>query len=318
MNAYIITIGDELLIGQVVDTNSAWLGKNLNEYGIDVTGRIAVGDDLNEIIQALNHAMQKASLILITGGLGPTKDDITKTAIAQYFGVDMVFSEPTYEKIVKFFQRINRPMSDSHRTQCFMPANAELLTNRMGTAPGMMFKKDGKTIISMPGVPYEMQAIMNDEVFPMIKQREGQGFVYHRTIMTAGKGETELEDSISEIVASMPEYIKIAYLPSLGSVRLRLTGRGTDGPRVKQEVDRYCDEIARNLGWVVFATEDTTMVAYLLNLFTSKKLTLGTAESCTGGYLAHQITSIPSASNYYKGSVISYSNDIKTDVLHVR
>jgi nicotinamide-nucleotide amidase len=313
--AYLITVGDELLIGQVIDTNSAWLGQKLNEHGLEVVGKLAVGDKKEQIVQAIATGFNLADLVLMTGGLGPTKDDITKLGICQFFGVEMVFSESTYNNIVTFFKKLNRPLSESHKKQCYMPSNASLLNNKMGTAPGMLFHYNNKLLISMPGVPYEMKSIMEDEVFHLLANSEQS--IVHKTLMTSGKGETEIEDKIAHIVDMFPSHIKIAYLPSLGVVRLRLTGKSNHKKTLADEVEHFALKIKNELGGIVYADEDINLESYLLKLFNQKKLTLSTAESCTGGFLAHRITSIPSSSSYYKGSIISYSNEIKISHLHV-
>ena len=224
--AVILTIGDELLIGQTVDTNSAWMGEKLSELGIEIVEKIAISDTEEGIISGLDRALEKGNIILITGGLGPTKDDITKKVMAEYFGMGMRFDEPTYERIKGLFARWGRSTTEAHREQCYMPDGATLLKNKMGTAPGMLFEHEGKKLVSMPGVPYEMKYIMENSVLPMIKETFNHQAIFHHTILTAGDGESRIASRIQHVIDQFPDYISIAYLPSLGSVRLRLTGVG--------------------------------------------------------------------------------------------
>jgi nicotinamide-nucleotide amidase len=318
LKAIILTVGDEILIGQVVDTNSAWMGNQLSDLGIKVLEILSVSDELSAIKDALAYSLNKADLVLMTGGLGPTKDDITKVAISQYYGVEMKFSEETYERIVKIFEKFGKKLSPSHMDQCNMPNNATLLKNKLGTAPGMLFKSDGKLLVSMPGVPFEMKSIFTEELTPILKNLTGETNIIHQTIMTAGEGESFIADTIEPLLADMPSFIKLAYLPTLGAVRLRLSGINEDRDNLQKQIDKYTDIICHKLGSLVVCKGDVLYEKNLMNLFTSKNLTLSTAESCTGGYLAHKITSIPGSSAYFLGSVVSYSNDMKKNILHVK
>ena len=318
MKAIIITVGDEILIGQVIDTNSAWLGQRMNEIGVDVIEKIAVGDDHSQIIESISNAFSKADLILMTGGLGPTKDDITKHAIAEYFNVGLTFSQQTYDRMVKMFERFNRPVTQSLKDQCYLPSNATLLKNKMGTAPGMLIEKDNKILVSMPGVPYEMQSIVSDELLPTLKEKIADVFILHSTIMTAGEGETVLADKILPKLTDLPDYIKLAYLPSLGSVRLRLTGKHNDEQKLQSALNNYTKIIVDELGELVYGFNDETLESHLLKICKEKNITVSTAESCTGGYLAHKLTSVPGSSVYFAGSIVSYANEIKTNVLKVK
>lgn len=318
MKAIIITIGDEILIGQIVDTNSAWLGQKMNEIGIDIIEKIAIGDDHSLILKSIDYAFENADLILMTGGLGPTKDDITKHAIAEYFNVGLTFSQPTYDRIVKLFERFNRPVTKSLEEQCYLPSNATLLKNKMGTAPGMLFQKGEKLLIAMPGVPYEMQSIVSDELIPILQQKNTSDSILHSTIMTAGEGETVLADKILPKLTQLPDHIKLAYLPSLGSVRLRLTGKSGDKEILQQELNHFTKVIVDELGDLVYGFNDESLEAHILRICVEKNITLSTAESCTGGYLAHKLTSIPGSSAYFMGSIVSYANEIKTNVLKVK
>jgi nicotinamide-nucleotide amidase len=318
MNAILLTVGDEILIGQVVDTNSAWMGNQLNSIGVQVTEILSVSDDLDAIKDALGYALDKSDVVLMTGGLGPTKDDITKVAIADFFDVGTEFSQETYEKIVKIFQRFGRTMSEVHKTQCYMPQNAILIENKMGTAPGMQFEYGKKLLFSMPGVPHEMKSIMSDSVLAIISARMPSDLhIYHKTIMTSGEGESFIADRIEPLLDKMPSYIKLAYLPALGHVRLRLTGKYVDKIALHNEVDHFTNIIVRELGSIVYGYDNLLIESHIKDLFIHKGLTLSTAESCTGGYIAHLITSIPGSSAYFQGSILSYSNEIKKSLLGV-
>jgi nicotinamide-nucleotide amidase len=319
MNAIIITVGDEILIGQVIDTNSAWIGSTFNNYGIDIKEILSVSDDLESIENAIRSSLKKADIVVMTGGLGPTKDDITKVAICNYFKVGNTFSQVTYDRIEKIFAKFGRPMKESHKDQCFMPDNATLLMNDMGTAPGMLFIEDAKILVSLPGVPFEMKHLITDRFLPYIKENYTlESKIYHKTIMTAGEGESFIADRIAHLIADMPEYIKMAYLPSLGSVRLRLTAKHTDEILIKNKVDHYAQLICQELGSLVFGFDDQSLEETLLKIFTEKGLTLTTAESCTGGYLAHRLTSISGSSAYFLGSTVTYSNEMKMNLLKVK
>ena len=318
MNAIIITIGDELLIGQVIDTNSAWLGTQLNDVGVQVVERLSIGDDHDAIIKALKDASDKAKLILITGGLGPTKDDITKKAIADFLGDQMEFHEPTWNRIQSLFARWGRSTTDEHKEQCFMPSRAELLPNKMGTAPGMLFHHQENMIISMPGVPYEMKYIMENSVLPMVTSMNASQVIIHRTIRTIGEGESRLAFKINDIVESLPPHIKVAFLPSLGQVRIRLTGKGNNKTSLEKEVNYFVGLISKRLEGFVFGYDQDTIEEVIGKLAKSKGIMLGLAESCTGGSISQRIISVSGASSYYSGCIVSYSNEVKQSVLCVQ
>lgn len=318
MNATIVTVGDEILIGQVVDTNSAWLGSQLVSLGIDVAEIRSISDKEEPILEAIGTAFQQSDLVFMTGGLGPTKDDITKKAIAKYFNASMVFHEPTFEVIKAMFIRFNRSMSESHMEQCYMPDNAVILPNNMGTAPGMLFHQGEKMLFSMPGVPFEMKAIFEDNIKEILIQKTGNtAFIHHRTLMTVGQGETALADKIQYIVDTFPPQISMAYLPSLGSVRLRITGKSTS-PSIKEEVEHYASLVEKEVDYYVYGYDNETLEDAVKRMIDQKKWTLATAESCTGGYLAHRLTSIPGSSSYFQGSIVSYSNTVKQNLLGVK
>jgi len=316
--AAIITIGDELLIGQTIDTNSAWIAKKLNELGIDVLRRVAVGDTRHAITEALDEELSKADLILITGGLGPTSDDITKPLLCEYFGGKLKVDERVLAHLKDIFSKRNRPIIERNMKQAEVPDNCTVLFNRMGTAPGMLFLKDGKTIISMPGVPFEMMAIMEDEVLPRLRSEMKSDALVHRTIFTAGEGESFIAEKIIDLEEALPPFIKLAYLPDAGMVRLRLTGRSRDKEKLEAELNRQQQLFAERLGRIVVALEDIPLEEILGNSVKEKGKTIGLAESCTGGFIGHHITNIDGASAYFKGSVVSYDNDVKENILGVR
>lgn len=318
MKVYILTIGDEILIGQIVDTNSAWMGQQLNKVGASVVGITTLSDEREVILGGLELALSKADIVLITGGLGPTKDDITKKTIADYFGDEMVFHEETYQRIVKIFERFGRDTTPAHKEQSYMPSNATILNNNMGTAPGMWFDTNGKVVVSMPGVPREMKYLMEYEVIPkLINQFQSIPFL-HRTLLTIGEGESRIARRIEPFVENLPSNIKIAYLPGLGQVRLRLSGTGPDEAALKQQLDRYMSEMAEIVAEFAFGYDEDNIQSVVGRLLKEKGLTLSTAESCTGGYVAHMITGIPGSSAYFKGSVVAYDNAVKVNQLKVQ
>lgn len=315
--AVILTIGDELLIGQTVDTNSAWMGEKLSEIGIDIVEKIAISDSKLGIESALDRAMEKAEIVLLTGGLGPTKDDITKKVMANYFGMGMRFDEPTYERIKRLFERWGRPTTEAHKEQCFMPDGARILENKMGTAPGMLFEQQGKTLISMPGVPYEMKYIMEHSVLPMLTENFTQQKIVHYTILTAGEGETRIADKIESVLDDFPENISIAYLPNLGSVKLRLTAKGEDEEKLRKQVEKFAFRIEDILGDLVYGYGKETLSEVVGKIAKEKGLKIGTAESCTGGTVSSKIVQSAGSSAYFQGSVTAYSNELKCKILGV-
>lgn len=317
MEVSIITVGDELLIGQVIDTNSAWMGGQLEERGFKIKEILSISDHADAIIEALDRSFKHSDILLMTGGLGPTKDDITKKTIADYFEDDMYFDEATFNRIQRLFTKLGRTPLEAHRLQCYMPKKASILRNSMGTAPGMLFKNGKKILVSMPGVPYEMKAIMNEEVLPLLEREYIQGARYKRTIRTIGNGESQIAEKIADILERFPDYISIAYLPGMGQVRLRISGSGSDLEQLKVEVESYVTEISEVLGDLVFGYDEDTIESVIGNILTDKKLKIAFAESCTGGYLSHRVTSIPGSSQYLEGSFVTYSYDLKERLLDV-
>ena len=316
--ATIITIGDELLIGQVIDTNSSWIAQELNKMGIMVKHRLAVGDTWDDIWQALDAESKQASLILITGGLGPTADDITKQLLCEYFGGKMVVHQPTLEQITHIFETVlKRPMIERNTKQAEVPDTCTVLKNERGTAPGMLFKKEGKIFISLPGVPHEMKWLMTHKVLPLLPELFKTGFIEHRTLLTAGIGESFLAEMIQDIEESLPPHIKLAYLPNYGMVRLRLTAFGFDKTALEQDINHLFGKLKEKVKEFLVIDEDIPMELAVGKLLKQKGKTVATAESCTGGYIAHLITSHPGSSAYFTGSVVSYDNAIKERILHV-
>lgn len=317
MNAEIITIGDEILIGQIIDTNSSWLGQILSGAGIQVVHRTSVSDQAFAIKKALDQAAVRADIIIMTGGLGPTKDDVTKSTLAEYFNSKLIMNQELLDWVTQIFQRRNLPMIESNMLQAMVPDSCEILFNKNGTAPGMWFQKNGKVYISMPGVPFEMKTIFEEQALPKLKQTFELPFIVHRTIQTCSIGESFLAKRIAHWENNLPAHIKLAYLPSVGQVRLRLSGSGNDGKSLRDEMQELIDHLYKLIGEYIFGEEDDSLPAVVGRILKQRKKTVSTAESCTGGFLAHQITSVSGSSAYYTGSIISYDNRVKTNELGV-
>lgn len=317
MNIRIITIGDEILLGQIVDTNATWMAEAVRAIGGRVVSKHTVQDEEVDIRKAIKQGFEEADVLLMTGGLGPTRDDVTKKAIAAFYEVGFVFSQETHDRIARMFEKFGRPMLDAHRQQCLMPQNAELLTNKMGSAPAMWFESGQGVLVSMPGVPYEMKYLMEHEVLPKLKDHFHPQPVSYRTIQTAGKGESQLAEQLEFFENNLPEGISLAYLPRLGRVRLRLTANAGSEEEQRAKLASTGDEMISLLGTDVFGEGTSSLPEALGELLSAKHLHITTAESCTGGYLAHLITSIPGASEYYEGGQITYSNRLKMEELGV-
>jgi len=317
MLAEIITIGDEILIGQIVDTNSAWIAKEFNTLGIKIRQITSVSDTAEQIKDAVNKAMKANDIILITGGLGPTKDDITKQTLCDLFNTSLVFDSIAYDNLVSIFSKKGYPILESNKQQAFLPQSCIPLYNTCGTAPGMLFNVDNKLIVSMPGVPYEMKTMMQLDVIPRLKSKFQFPVIVHRTLQTAGVGESFISEKLVKIEAALPEHIKLAYLPSLGIVRLRLTGIGKNEKLLQEEIDMYTSNIKDELGVVVFAEGDISLAACVCSILKEKKQTITLAESCTGGYVSSLIVQIPGCSEYFMGSTIAYSYEAKEMELDV-
>lgn len=317
MLAEIITIGDEILIGQIVDTNSAWMAAELNKIGVKVKQITSISDEAQHIVKALEEAQSRAEIILITGGLGPTKDDITKLTLAKYFNMPLRLDEETLAHVKEFFDKLNRPMIEVNIKQAEVPDGCTVIKNKNGTAPCMWFEHHSKIIVSMPGVPFEMKYLMGDEIIPRIKERFKMPFIFHQSILTAGLGESFLAEQIADIENALPDYIKLAYLPKLGQVRLRLSATGIDENQVLTDVAYYTKQIVERIEKYVVLTEDLPFEKAVLNLMNKHHLTLSLAESCTGGYVSHLFTQHPGSSSVFQGGAVTYSNDLKQFVLGV-
>ncbi|MFN0257228.1 competence/damage-inducible protein A [Pedobacter ureilyticus] len=318
MLAEIITIGDEILIGQIVDTNSAWMGVELNKIGVKVKQITSISDEAEHIISALEEAQKRADIILITGGLGPTKDDVTKITLSKYFNMPLKLDEATLAHVKQFFEKLNRPMIEANVKQAEVPDGCTVIMNKNGTAPCMWFEHHGKIIVSMPGVPFEMKYLMTDEIIPRIQQRFQMPFIVHQNILTAGLGESFLAEQIADIEEALPSHIKLAYLPKLGQVRLRLSATGDNEVALLAEVAFHTNRIVERVDKYVVLTEDLPFEKAILNLMSKHGLTLSLAESCTGGYLSHLFTQHPGSSAVFQGGGVTYSNALKQSVLGVK
>jgi len=317
MTASIITIGDEILIGQIVDTNSGYIAKSLDKIGIETIEMLSISDKEYHILDTLKNLQNKVDVVIITGGLGPTKDDITKKTFCKYFEDTLVYDSNVLQHVTELIENIyKRPISQMNKDQALMPTKAKVLFNKLGTAPGIWMEKEKTVFISLPGVPYEMKYLMEQEVLPNLIQKYKRPFIVHKTIMTYGKGESLLAEEIEDWEDNLPSFIKLAYLPSPGRVRLRLTARGADEEKLKNEIANQIVELNKLIANdIVGYDEDEPIEKVVGALLKQKQLTLATAESCTGGKIAQLITSIPGASDYFKGSVVSYATETKISVL---
>lgn len=315
--AIIITIGDELLIGQVIDTNSVWLAQKLNLLGIELKQRIAIADEKEEIINTLKKALEIVDLVIITGGLGPTKDDMTKDALSTYFDSHLIQNAEVLQHIESIYKKNNKVPLPQNYLQAEVPHNCKVLFNRFGTAPGMLFEQNDKLIISLPGVPYEMQAIMEDHGLSVINNQLGSKDIYHKTLIITRLGESLVADKIADIEDNLPLGIHLAYLPGLGILKLRITGDKRYKDDLILKIEQIAVEIKERLADYCIYEKDSSLEDILADVLIRKHLTLGLAESCTGGNIAHRITNIPGSSQYFKGSIVCYSNEIKKTILSV-
>jgi len=319
MNAEIITIGDEILIGQIVDTNSQWIGKELNKIGVSVYQISSIQDEERHILNAFKEAESRADIVIITGGLGPTKDDITKKTIAKYFNNQEIIEYPeVIGHIKKMFKKYNIPYNKVQQYQAQLPSKARLLMNRMGTAPGMWFYENNTVFVSMPGVPYEMKGLMKHEVIPRIQEQFNLPFIIHKTVMTYGQGESVIAERIEDWANKLPDFIKLAYLPSFGRVRLRLSARGPKKQVLEDSLHTVLQELYLLLSDIITGHESGVAIEeHIGNLLKDSKKTLCTAESVTGGKIASTIVSVPGSSAYFNGSIVAYSSKMKQELLHV-
>lgn len=317
MKATVITIGDEILIGQIVDTNSAWIGQQLSELGVKLYEIISCGDSAEQIVSALDRAKVNSEVVLMTGGLGPTKDDITKNTLVTYFNTTLELNEELWERMKQIFEKRGLQVLEMNRSQALIPKDSILLPNMRGTAQGMWFEQEGVVFISMPGVPHEMKHLMNTQVIPRLREKFTFPNIIHRTIMTAGAGESMIAQKLTDFENSLPDNFKLAYLPNLGTVRLRLTAHGSDVALAAQ-ADELQNKLVEYLGDLVYAHTDEKLEVTIGKLLTANKANLSCAESCTGGYIAHLLTSVPGSSTYFEGSVVSYSYEVKEKLLAVK
>lgn len=318
MKAQIITIGDEILIGQVIDTNSAFIAQQLNMIGISVNHISSISDTKSDILSALQQAEENADLVIITGGLGPTKDDITKTTLCEYFDTTMIFNELVFSDLNKFLTEKNVPVTETNRKQAEVPKNCTVIRNTEGTAPCMWFKKQDTVFVSLPGVPHEMKAIFKEKVIPKIAEiNKTENYIIHKTIMTTGIAESILSDTLSDWENNLPENAKLAYLPSPGINRLRLSVSGKYRSEIQELVDSEVEKLEKIIPEAIYGYDDQSLQEVVGMLLRQNKRTLATTESCTGGNIAHLITLIPGSSDYYQGSVVAYANKIKSELLGV-
>ena len=319
MTAEIVTIGDEILIGQIVDTNSAYISKELNKIGVSVHQITSIEDEREHILKTLKEASQRADIVIITGGLGPTKDDITKKCLCEFFDDKLVRNKEVLKHIEYLFDKyIDTPISDLNRDQALLPSKATALHNEYGTAAGMWFQEEGKVFVSMPGVPYEMRGLMEREVIPRLMRNYARPVIIHKTVITYGLGESAIAEKIESWENNLPKEIKLAYLPNLGRVRLRLSAKGKNEERLKNLIDAQITKLHEIIGDIIFGYEDDDPIEVIIGkMLVEKNWTLSTAESCTGGRLASKFTKAPGSSASFKGSAICYATQAKTDILGV-
>ena len=317
VRAEIITIGDEILFGQITDTNTQWIGAELTGIGIRPVRKTSVGDNKQDILDAFTEASKRVDIVIVTGGLGPTKDDITKHTFCEYFGSKLKMNEDALKLVTDFFAKRGRAMTELNIQQAALPDNATYIPNLWGTAPGMWFEKDNVVYVSLPGVPYEMKSLMEFEILPRLKAKFVSNIIKHKSVRTVGIGESFLAETIENWEDALPEHIKLAYLPHFGQVKLRLTGTGTDEKLLDAQLQAQVDLLLPMIQENVFGYDTDELESVIGTLLIKNKATVGTAESCTGGFVAHRITSVSGSSQYFEGSVVSYSNTVKKNVLGV-
>jgi nicotinamide-nucleotide amidase len=319
MKASIITIGDEILIGQITDTNSGFIAKSLEKIGVQVCEMISISDDKNHILKTFANVQNKVDFVIITGGLGPTKDDITKLTLCTYFDDILKRDMEVENHIVALFSKMNYAVSQVNRDQALVPAKAVILQNSFGTAPGMWMQKDNTVFVSLPGVPYEMKAIVENELIPKIVRTYKRPSIIHKTILTYGQGESIVAERIEAWEDSLPNFVKLAYLPSPGRVRLRLTARGVDEELLQKTITELVVKLSAIISDIIVGFEEEESIEFVLGkLLVQKKYTVSTAESCTGGKISEIITSVAGSSAYFRGSIVSYATDVKVKMLEVK
>ena len=319
MKATIVTIGDEILIGQIVDTNSSYIAKSLDKIGVQTHEMLSISDDKQHILDTFSKLQNKVDLVIITGGLGPTKDDITKKTFCDYFDDILVENESVFLHVKELIEDVyKRPISQMNRDQALLPSKCDVLFNKVGTAPGMWMKKEDTVFISLPGVPYEMKYLVENEIIPKIIKEYKRPFILHKTILTYGQGESLIAERIEDWENNLPQFIKLAYLPSPGRVRLRLTARGENKEILQEAIDENVISVSKIINNIIVGFDDDETIEVVLGrLLMQQNKTLATAESCTGGKIAQRITSIAGASNYFKGGIVSYATETKISQLHV-
>jgi nicotinamide-nucleotide amidase len=318
ITAELLTIGDEILYGQIVDTNSQWMSVALSNVGIKVIRKTSVADNEHEILTAFAEAENRADIVLITGGLGPTSDDITKPCLAKYFNCGLILNEEALAEVTEYFKSRGRELTDMNRQQAYLPTACKKIINPVGTAPGMWFDKGKKVFMSMPGVPHEMKRMITEQVIPRLKQQFTLPVIHHKIIRTIGQGESFLAEKISDWEKALPPHIKLAYLPSLGEVKLRLTCFGDSLPLLQKETDALTEKLKDRIGQFIYGYGEDPIEVVIGKLLKDNNLTISIAESCTGGKVSHMITSVPGSSDYFQGSIIPYSYDIKMSQLGVK
>ena len=318
MQAEIITIGDEILIGQILDSNSKWLAEQLNTIGVSVYQITSIQDNKAHILKALAEAQSNCDIVIITGGLGPTKDDITKLTLAEYYKDTLIMNLEVENHVKLLFEKLKYPFTEVNRNQALVPSKCVVLMNELGTAPGMWFQENGKVVISLPGVPYEMKGLIENSVLPKIAATFKLPFILHQTIITHGMGESMLAAKIEDWELNLPSFISLAYLPSFGKVRLRLSAKGNDKAILENAIAKEVTSLTKIIGDLIVGFQDNETIEYVVGkLLCEKKQTLATAESCTGGNIAKMLTTIPGASNYFMGAVVAYQSKIKVEELNV-
>ncbi len=318
ITAELLTIGDEILYGQITDTNAQWMSVELSNIGVRVIRKTAVGDEEQEILTAFAEAENRADIILITGGLGPTSDDRTKPCLAKYFNCELKLHPEALAEVTEFFKSRGRELTEVNKNQALLPECCEKLTNPIGTAPGMWFTKGKKVFVAMPGVPHEMKRMMREIILPRLKSVFETTVIYHKVISTVGVGESLLAGKIAPWEKSLPPHVKLAYLPNLGEVKLRLTSTGSSLDKLQQETEQIINELLPLAGNCIYSFDEAPLEEVIGNRLRKKNLTISVAESCTGGYLSHLITSVPGSSDYFLGSMIPYAYEIKMGQLGVK
>jgi nicotinamide-nucleotide amidase len=319
MKATIVTIGDEILIGQIVDTNSGFIAKSLDKIGVAVHEMISISDHKQHILDTFSKLQNQVDLVIITGGLGPTKDDITKHTFCEYFEDQLIENEAVLAHVISIIEGFyKRPITQMNRDQAMVPSKCTVLHNAMGTAPGMWMKKEQTVFVSLPGVPYEMKYLVDHEIIPKVVREYERPYILHKTIMTYGEGESKIAERIEAWESNLPPFIKLAYLPSPGKVRLRLSARGTERATLEQAIESNVISLTQIIGDIIVGFDEGETIEVILGrLLTENKKTIATAESCTGGKIAQVLSSVPGASNYFKGSVVSYATETKIKILGI-